>query len=81
MADNSKKRTDLEQVFNHFDKDGSGKIDAAELKDAVREFYSTSGASPDEGQIDEDVAGILKACDTSKDNKIDKNEWFAFFKV
>ena len=29
---------ELQQVFNEFDKDGSGKIDAAELKDALRKL-------------------------------------------
>ena len=44
------------QVFDDFDKDKSGKIDVAELKDAVRKVYSSGGAAPDESQIDADVA-------------------------
>jgi Ca2+-binding EF-hand superfamily protein len=81
MADNATKRAELEKVFDDFDKDKSGKIDVAELKDAVRKVYSSGGAAPDESQIDADVAGILELVDTSKDQKIDKSEWFTFFKV
>jgi len=79
MADD-KKKADLEKVFTLFDKDSSGKIDAAELRDAVRAFYTEYGTAVDDAQIDADVGAILAACDTSKDGKIDKSEWFAFFK-
>jgi len=75
------KREALEQVFNMFDKDASGKIDASELKSAVREYYTSQGQTVDEGQIDADSGAILAACDTSHDGKIDKAEWFKFFEV
>jgi Ca2+-binding EF-hand superfamily protein len=77
----AEKKKALEDVFNMFDKDGSGKIDASELKAAVKEFYSVQNQTVDEGQIDADVGAILKACDTTQDGKIDKNEWFKFFEV
>jgi len=79
MADD--KRKALEDVFNMFDKDGSGKIDATELKAAVKEYYQVQNETVDEGQIDTDVGAILGACDTSHDGKIDKSEWFKFFQV
>jgi len=78
MADDKKKA--LEEVFNQFDKDSSGKIDASELKDVLRAFYISQNQAADDAQIDADVGGILAACDSSKDGKIDKAEWFAFFK-
>lgn len=80
MAEDKKKA--LEDVFNLFDKDGSGKIDATELKGAVREYYQYLKETVDEAQIEADVGAILQACDTgNKDGKIDKSEWFKFFEV
>jgi len=75
----SEKKQVLEEVFTMFDKDKSGKIDAAELKAAVREYYKTVKESASEQQVDADVGAILAACDTSKDGKIDRTEWFKFF--
>jgi Ca2+-binding EF-hand superfamily protein len=77
----AEKKKALEEVFTMFDKDGSGKIDASELKAAVKEFYSTQNQTVDDGQIDADVGAILAACDTTQDGKIDKAEWFKFFQV
>jgi Ca2+-binding EF-hand superfamily protein len=79
MAEDKKKA--LDDVFNMFDKDGSGKIDASELKAAVKEYYQVQKETVDEGQIDADVGAILQVCDTTKDGKIDKAEWFKFFQV
>jgi len=83
MSDESpeQKKQTLEHIFDTFDKDKSGKICASELKDAVREYYKSVNQSVDDGQIDADVAGILAACDTTKDGTIDKKEWLKFFNV
>jgi len=78
MGDSSKRQA-LEAVFNQFDKDGSGKIDSSELKQAVTTYYSEEGIQADQAQINDDVQAILATCDSSKDGKIDKNEWFKFF--
>jgi len=78
MAD---KKQALDEVFTMFDKDGSGKIDAGELRAAVQEFYKSQNQNVDGSQLDDDVKAILGACDTSKDGKIDKSEWFKFFGV
>jgi Ca2+-binding EF-hand superfamily protein len=75
------KKKMLEDIFNMFDKDKSGKISTAELKDAVREYYKSLNQSVDDGQIDADVAGIMAECDTTKDNTIDKTEWLKHFGV
>jgi Ca2+-binding EF-hand superfamily protein len=77
----AEKKKMLEDVFAMFDKDGSGKINASELKAAVREFYTSQGQTVDEGQIEADVGAILTACDTTNDGQIDKAEWFKFFGV
>jgi len=80
MAGNDKRKA-LETVFDLFDKDKSGKIDAGELRAAIRAYYTEIGEKADDGQVDADVGSILAACDTSKDGKIDKTEWFKFFEV
>jgi len=77
----SDKRQALEDIFDLFDKDKSGKISAAELKEAVREFYKSQNQTVDEGHIDADVGAILQACDTTLDGTIDKAEWFKFFEA
>jgi len=75
------KRKQLEEVFDLFDKDKSGKINTSELKEAVREYYKLTNQNVEDGQIDADVSAIMAACDTSKDGHIDKAEWFKHFEV
>jgi len=75
------KKQALQDVFNMFDKDKSGMIEANELKAAVKEYYQSQNETVDDGQIDADVGAILQACDTSNDGKIQIEEWFKFFKV
>ena len=53
MADT--KRQSLETVFDMFDKDGSGKIDASELKQAVQAYYAEEGIQADADQVEDDV--------------------------
>ena len=53
MADT--KRQSLETVFDLFDKDGSGMIDASELKQAVQAYYAEEGIQADTDQIEDDV--------------------------
>jgi len=79
MADD--KRKALEEVFDLFDTDKSGSIDKKELKSAVKEYYKSQGEEVADAQVDTDVAAILSTCDSSHDDKIDKAEWFKFFKV
>lgn len=76
MAD---KRKALEEVFDMFDQDKSGKIDAKELKAALKEYYNCIGETVNDSRLDKEVGEILQVCDTSSDGKIDKKEWFKFF--
>jgi len=73
------KRKALDDVFNMFDLDRSGKIDTNELRAALTEYYKCINENPGAGQIDEDVQAIMLSCDASGDGKIDKAEWFKFF--
>lgn len=75
----SDKRKALEEVFNMFDSDKSGKIDSKELKGALREYYKYINEAVDDAKLDAEVAEIIKMCDSSADGKIDKAEWFKFF--
>jgi Ca2+-binding EF-hand superfamily protein len=77
-----KNREILEAVFNHHDKNKSGKLEASELQVAVKEYYKKSEhKEPTQEQVETAVGGILKACDKSGDGKIDKAEWFKHFGV
>ena len=73
------KRKALEEVFNMFDSDKSGKIDSKELKGALREYYKHINEAADDTKLDAEVNEIIKMCDSSADGKIDKAEWFKFF--
>lgn len=75
----AEKRKALEEVFNMFDKDGSGSIDKNELKNALREYYNYIKETADESKLDAEASEIMKVCDESADGKISKAEWFKFF--
>lgn len=72
-------REELEAWFQGFDKDGSGKIDASELRSVVKEYREWQSLPLDDESVDADVGGILAAADTSGDGKIDKSEFVNFF--
>jgi Ca2+-binding EF-hand superfamily protein len=72
---------ELNEWFQAFDADGSGKIEAGELRNVVKAFYEWQKIEADDAKIDADVGAILKDVDTSGDGKIDKKEFFAYFKV
>lgn len=80
MSEPSKQQ--LEEIFDAYDKDGSGKIDVAELKSAIKEYYDkVVGTEPTEKDMKDAVEGILQLSDSSGDGKIDKKEWFQYFGV
>jgi Ca2+-binding EF-hand superfamily protein len=80
MADKHKQI--LEDVFNHHDKNKSGKLEVSELQSAVKDYYKKAEhKEPTQEQVDSAVGGILKAVDKSGDGKIDKAEWFKYFAV
>jgi len=73
------KKAALEEIFNSFDADNSGKIDKKELRSALKALYDHLKEKYDDAKLDTDTAGFLEAVDTSNDGKIDKSEWFKFF--
>lgn len=58
-----KAESEMKDAFKIFDKDGSGKIDAAELKQAM-----TSLGNP---LTDQEVDEMIKAADLDQDGKVD----------
>lgn len=81
MSQETPSKQQLEEIFSDYDKDGSGKIDSGELKNAVKEYFKAIGTVPTEKDIEEAVAGILQLSDSTGDGKIDRKEWFQYFGV
>ena len=59
--------------FDKYDKDKSGYIEQAELKDVINEMASQLNRDTDISE--EDVKNVLQAIDTNKDGKISKQEF------
>jgi serine/threonine-protein phosphatase 2B regulatory subunit len=72
---------EMEEWFKSFDLDGSGKIDVKELKQVVKGFYEWQEQAIDDAKIEADVKNMLSTCDSSGDGKIDKKEFFKFFRA
>lgn len=68
-----------EKAFADFDQDGSGKVDAKELRNVVKAFHDMMGEAIEESKIDEEVKAILADVDTSGDGKVDKAEFVKYF--
>jgi len=51
-------REDIEQWFQAFDADGSGKIDANELRNVVRAYLEWQNGSATDGDVDSAV-GVM----------------------
>lgn len=60
-------REGFEKAFNEFDKDGSGKLDKEELREALK----SKGCNK---MTDEEVDELFEDIDTDGDGKLDKNE-------
>lgn len=69
----------LEKVFDDFDQDKSGKIDAKELRNVVRAFYDMIEKDIDDAGIDKEVGSILATVDTSGDGRVDRAEFLKYF--
>uniref|UniRef100_A0A8W8I941 Sulfhydryl light chain n=3 Tax=Magallana gigas TaxID=29159 RepID=A0A8W8I941_MAGGI len=71
MADKFKSPDEAEEemrnAFKIFDKDGSGKIDAKELRHAMKSL----GETMTDGEVDE----MIKAADQDSDGKVDYSEF------
>ena len=58
---------ELQEAFNEFDKDGSGKIDKAELKEALKKL----GHEPADAKLDEYITRV----DVNNDGEVDMSEF------
>jgi len=67
-----------EKAFDEFDIDKSGKVDAKELQQIVKACYEYLGEPADEKKIADEVKSMLEIIDTSKDGKIDREEFVKF---
>jgi len=74
-------RAEVEEWFKAFDADNSGKIEAGELRNVVREYYKWQKVAADDAKVDADVGAILRDVDTSGDGKIDIKEFLTYFGV
>lgn len=72
-------RDDLKEVFDFFDADKSGKIDCAELKNAVNKLFEGQNDALNAEQLNDIVGSIMAEVDTSADGKIDIQEWYKYF--
>jgi len=67
-----------EKAFDEFDQDKSGKVDAKELRLVVKACYEYLGEPCDDVKIEGEIKSMLEMIDTSKDGKIDKEEFIKF---
>eukprot|EP00899_Mesostigma_viride_P029050 jgi/Mesvir1/932/Mv17490-RA.1 len=65
------RRSKLERIFKKMDKNNSGSVNFRELEEHAAKY----------GQVlsTEELRGIFREFDTSKDNLVSKHEFFAFF--
>ncbi len=63
--------SEIREIFNHFDKDGSGTIDARELLALLRALGMDPSA--------DDLAMAAEALDSDHDGRIDFDEFFAWW--
>jgi len=71
-------RATAEKAFDEFDRDKSGKVDAGELRLVVKACYEYLGDTCTDAKVEEEVKSMLQVIDTSKDGKIDKEEFVKF---
>lgn len=67
-----------EKAFDEFDRDKSGKVDASELRQVVKACYEYLGETCTDAKLEEEIKSMLDIIDTSKDGKIDKEEFIKF---
>jgi len=79
MASKAEINKALIEAFKAFDKDGSGSINASELKEVLTEFYKAAKKPVNDAEISSVAAEFLTQSDTNKDGKINQQEFVKFF--
>jgi len=70
----------LREIFTVFDKDASGKIDAAELTEVMKAYYKAVEETADEKKCKDTAAAIMKEIDAGGDGTISVEEFIKAFK-
>jgi Ca2+-binding EF-hand superfamily protein len=70
----------LREIFKAFDKDGSGKIDMAELTEVMKAYYKAVGEPADDKKCKDTAQVIMKEIDAGGDGTISVDEFIKAFK-
>lgn len=70
----------LREIFQTFDKDGSGKIDLKELTDVMKAYYEAVKEPADDKKCKETAELIMKEIDSGGDGTISVDEFIKAFK-
>jgi len=77
-CDKAKAQAEIKAAFELVDKDHSGYIDAAEVKNVLVQYYKSKGKPCDGTKIDSECAAFVKDLDTDSDNKVSLKEFTDF---
>ena len=72
-------RAAVDAVFAQFDADGSNTLDKNETYNLVKAAFGSMDPKPNREPTQEEVEGLVAACDTSGDGKISKMELYTIF--
>jgi len=70
----------LREIFKAFDKDGSGKIDMAELTEVMKAYYKAVEEPFDDKKCKDTAELIMKEIDAGGDGTISVEEFIKAFK-
>lgn len=64
----------VEQLFNKYDANKNGYLEDTELVHIIRDVFSHLGVNEKRELTEEDVQKVMKALDTNRDGKVNKEE-------